>query len=864
MANGKFREYSENKAAIAVALFLMLTIAVAMIPLTVVNALNEDHITWMYVAVSPNPVGVGQNMLIFAWTDIIPAAAVRDDWDYKIYVEDPDGNTEVLDVVTDTAGSGFTDYTPTKLGKYKIKSEFVGVTIPDNTFQPGFPGQPPTDISNDKYLPSESETLILVVQQEAIPGYIDTPLPTDFWYRPVNAINRPWIQVIGNWLGTTYNAQHNGPTNDFAWGAGPESPHIMWNKPYWLGGMVDPRVADGEPVDYYGGLVYETYGLWPPIIMNGHLYYNVYAPPRFGWYCVDLYTGETNYFHNTTGEFTEMRMLGTYPTGIEGERLAFGQTLYYANPNMFGGFGYLWSTGSPSQGMHGGIGNPSDTWMMFDEDTGNYICTIANVSTSGTFAMDEWGGIVRYRISGSGDNQRLLCWNSTKTMQTPYGSGFYRPQNITYDGNNGYSLNVSISPSIGPGQTSIRAIRIDDALYGGRTGSNDENGVVPGVLWKMSLKPGEEGTVLWNRTYTPPSSVGSKTITQGAVDPEDGVFLFESREKRERWAYSLETMEVLWHSDPETPWNFYGMSEDIYEGKLITWGYGGEMLAYNITTGNIVWNYTSKTVGLESWYGNTPISGAVFCDGKIYIFSTEHSPSMPYRRDAQIRCVDADTGEELWAITHWAIRISISDGYLVALNYFDNSIYCYGIGPSATTVTADSKVSTYGDTVLVEGTVTDQSPGGRRDSSGNVLMPLKGTPAIADEYMQEWMEYMFADRPMPEDATGVNVTISILDPNNNYFEIATVTSDNTGKFGYSFTPEVPGDYKIIASFAGSKSYGPSFATTYITVDEAPQATPPPTAPPEPMTDTYVLGIGAGAIIAIVAVGLVIMLMLRKR
>ena len=143
-------------------------------------------------------------------------------------------------------------------------------------------------------------------------------------------------------------------------------------------------------------------------------------------------------------------------------------------------------------------------------------------------------------------------------------------------------------------------------------------------------------------------------------------------------------------------------------------------------------------------------------------------------------------------------------------------------------------------------------------------MPLKGTPAIADEYMQEWMECMFADRPMPEDATGVNVSISILDPNNNYYDIGTVTSDITGKFGYSFTPEVSGDYKIIASFAGSKSYGPSFATTYISVDEAPQDTPQPTASPAPMTDTYVLGIGGGAIIAIVAVGLVIMLMLRKR
>jgi hypothetical protein len=858
-------EFSKKNAIIACTVIMAL--AVSLVAMPSINA-HDPPITvptWMYIACSPNPVGVGQQMLIFAWTNVIPPSAIRDDWKYYIDIVAPNGDTETLGVVTDTAGSGFTYFTPDQIGSYQMKSRFVGVVVPPNTPPVGgMPGQPPTDISNDTYLASESEWLTVIVQEEKIPSYEDTPLPTGFWIRPVNAINRLWINVTGNWLGTRYNAQTNGPTTDFAYGAGPESPHVMWSKPYWLGGIVDPRVGEGAPIDYYGGLVYETYGLWPPIIMNGHLYYNVYYPPRWGWYCVDLYTGETNYFHNTTGDFTAMGMMGTYPTGIEGERLAFGSTLYYANPNMFGGFGYLWSTGSPSQGMHGGIGNPSSTWMMFDEFTGNYICTIANVSTGGTYMMDKWGGIVNYKITGSGANQRLLVWNSTTTMQTPYGSGFYRPQNITYDGNGGYSLNVTVSPSIGSGQTTVRAVRVDDAIYGGSTGSNNENGVVPGVLWKMSLKQGEEGRILWNRTFTPPSSAGGLTISQGAVDPEDGVFLFECTQTRTRWAYSLDTMEMLWQGEPESAWNFYGMSENIYEGKLLTWGYSGVMLAYDIKTGDIVWNYTSKTVGLESWYGNTPISGAVIADGKIYIYSTEHSPSMPYRRDAMIRCVDADTGNELWNVTHWAITAAISDGYLVALNYYDNSIYCYGIGPSATTVTADPKVSVHGSAVMVEGTVTDQSPGGRQDSSGNLIFPLKGTPAIADEYMGKWMEYLYAQRPMPEDAKGVNVTITVVDPNNNCYEVGSATSDLSGKFGCSFVPEVPGTYQITASFLGSKSYGPSFATTYIEVSEAPQATPAPTPTPAPMTDTYVLSIGAGAIIAIVVIGLVLILMLRKR
>ena len=103
-----------------------------------------------------------------------------------------------------------------------------------------------------------------------------------------------------------------------------------------------------------------------------------------------------------------------------------------------------------------------------------------------------------------------------------------------------------------------------------------------------------------------------------------------------------------------------------------------------------------------------------------------------------------------------------------------------------------------------------------------------------------------------------------MDPNGNFYEIGRTTSDLTGTFSLKFTPDVPGDYQIIARFEGSASYGSSFAYTYLNVEEAPQASPTPTPPPPGMTDTYVLGLGAGAIIAIIAVGLVLVLMLRKR
>jgi len=114
----------------------------------------------------------------------------------------------------------------------------------------------------------------------------------------------------------------------------------------------------------------------------------------------------------------------------------------------------------------------------------------------------------------------------------------------------------------------------------------------------------------------------------------------------------------------------------------------------------------------------------------------------------------------------------------------------------------------------------------------------------------------------PADAVGVEVVVSVIDPNNNVYEVGRTTSDSSGFYSYMFTPEVPGKYTVIASFDGSGAYYGSFAETAFGVEEAPAATPEPTPTPAPMTDTYVLGVGI-AIIIIVIIGFALLL-LRKR
>jgi hypothetical protein len=87
------------------------------------------------------------------------------------------------------------------------------------------------------------------------------------------------------------------------------------------------------------------------------------------------------------------------------------------------------------------------------------------------------------------------------------------------------------------------------------------------------------------------------------------------------------------------------------------------------------------------------------------------------------------------------------------------------------------------------------------------------------------MEYKLLQHPIPEDATGVTVKLTAVFPNGETQEIGTATSDMYGNFGKSWTPEVEGDYRVIATFEGTASYGSSSDSTYLTVGPAAEEAP---------------------------------------
>jgi hypothetical protein len=137
--------------------------------------------------------------------------------------------------------------------------------------------------------------------------------------------------------------------------------------------------------------------------------------------------------------------------------------------------------------------------------------------------------------------------------------------------------------------------------------------------------------------------------------------------------------------------------------------------------------------------------------------------------------------------------------------------------------------------------------------------------------MGDYMSYIHLQTTWPgwsmANVTGVPVSIDAVDPNGNFMHLATVTSDSTGHFGYTWIPTLAGDYKISATFGGSNSYGASWAQTYANVAAAPTATPTPvqTVQPAIASPTDIMTYTAAAAIAIIiAIAIATVLMIRTK
>ncbi|MEM4733342.1 MAG: hypothetical protein QXD70_02310 [Candidatus Bathyarchaeia archaeon] len=860
---------------------LTLAIAVSLIVLPAVNA-QATMQTYAYIGAVPNPVGVGQEVLLHVGiTKELYSSEMG--WEgLSVTITKPDGTTETIsNIRTDATGGTGVVYVPTMVGNYTLQSHFPQQEITATKRAGGFfTSMPPIGTI---MLASSSEKLTLVVQEEPAPPYPGHPLPTEYWTRPIDAQKIEWWVVAGQWLEGT-------PRNNYVIGndEAPETAHILWAKAMTTGGLVGGSLSSLElnaltQQSFEIGDAYEgKFG--NRFILAGKLYYDKYAnpDPYHEIVCVDIRTGEQLWSRVLLNNLTITR----------------GQLMYWDTYDYHGVYDYLWCTGNAGTRAMLGISNATSSWHAFDPFTGDYVYTLHTLPTATATSVGPKGEILIYTVSLTAG--WMTMWNSTNipalyasTVFASMGWGQWRamgkivnataPHGVTFNntafnprtlplGLSGYQWNVTIPRGL-PG--SVTAVFEGDRIIGGSITTTAV------YLWGLSLKPGQVGQLLFNKTWNAPAywAAGNLTVSGAAAgwmrwSQEDKVGVMWIRETREHYGFSIETGDYLW--GPTKPQNYWDAIEDspadvrcVAYGKLYCASVSGVVYCYDIKTGERLWTYEAIDPYNEYLFATTWWMRSLFItDGKLYVGHYEHSPIDPRPRGAPFICLNATTGEVIFRVnglfrqTRWGGRAVIGDSVIVTQDTYDQRIYAIGKGPSATTVTAPDIGVSLGKSVLIRGMVTDVSPGTK--SSALQLRFPNGVPAVADESMSDWMLYVYKQFEKPADVKGVEVVISVLDPNNNCYEVARATTDASGFFSATFTPPVPGKYTVIATFAGSKAYYGSSAETALYVEEAPPPTPPPTPPPASIADIYFIPAVVGIIVAIVVVGLVIILMLRKR
>jgi len=865
-----------------IALFLLFAMAFSLIALPIAKAHDPPWtiVSYAYIVPAPNPVGVGQTVAIVMWIDTpLPSAAVNNDirrHDYTLTITAPDGSTETKawDVVSDSTSVQSYLYTPSQVGTYTLKFDYA-----QQTYTWGGAYQ------NDIFT-AASKTTTLTVQEEPLPeATLSYPLPTEYWTRPIEGQNTDWWKISSNWLGRPYifgaGASFGMPGGIQLDGTAPNSPHVMWTKPIQYGGVVGGSNVGVPGNVFYTGSSYNV-RYSNPLIMYGTLYYQEpYGNAGGGgdYVAVDLRTGEELWRITPTVGVPAFGYLYDYESPNQHGILPNGALIV---PYSIGGIQTPW-------GIFGG----TPAWAALDPRTGEPTSMNITNIPSGLGVAGPRGEYLMYTLTNLGNdthpNWYLAQWNSSKAFGFYAGFGPSGWYSGTVDASLPSCYDWNISITLGPGTWGIATdflgtfplasldniILLTQGGFGGHPG--DYMGVVSTeganiTAVNLDTTKGARGNILWTEHYPP--APGNNTRGIQGWDTDVGVFIFWDKEDMALSGYSLADGKKLW-STTETvnDWMFMPNSVLVAYGKAYWTGYGGITYCYDVKDGSLLWTYgnggpgNSTSSGLETPWGRYPTFVDVIADGKVYLSTTEHSANTPLYKDALFRCINATDGTEIWTMMGYATNMYggtdvVADGFFAFLNCYDMQIYCVGKGPSATKVTAAPKVSVHGSSVLVEGTVIDTAAGTEQEEQA-ARFP-HGVPAVSDESMSDWMEYVYMQKPRPTEVTGVEVVIEVLDPNNNYYEVGRTTSDASGMFHCAFTPEVPGEYTVIASFEGSESYWPSFAETAINVEEAPAATPAPTPTPAPMTDTYVMGFGIGMIIAIVVVGLLLFLLLRKR
>ena len=846
-----------QKKSSTIALILIITIAASLIAMPSIQAQTRFY---PYIYVAPNPIGIGQPVNVgFGMT--MPTVDPYYYTGWMLTITNPSGENQTLGPFSsDATGGTGTSFTPDTQGTWRFQAYYPGGNVTYIAKSP----YPQTTY----YVPPIYTTQVnLTVLPEPLSNPPMNPLPNSYWEYPIYSDNTNWYSISNNWLMPGYDTMRiriGSVSGVFAQNtAAPQSAHILWTDPWMFGGVASYSTSDTGGLTksnlgvqtYYTGSNYREEGT-PPVIINGKIYYNNVEPPAYGFYCTNLYTGETEWFQNQTYQSgTGIKVDGT------AAQLSLGQILIQNDENQNGAVPYLWSTSST-------------TWARYDAYTGNLLNTIVNataLSMAGNNAATFFGPsgelIIYYATQTTTQSNEgtmnILKWNSTLCGLT---GTYNQAQKLNIPWKNGIQWNLTV-PAAPNMATTNGAVTWDPKNPTTLIITNQTNGnpLVSGPFTDIAYST-DTGKQLWNKTRNTQGDTWEGLLFASRA-MGDNTYTIYRKETRQLYAFDAQTGNQKWVSEPRP--NALGAfvgGEVFAYGLIYQSAYDGYIYAYNATTGKQAWSFYDGSVnpsGLEVPYGQYPFYGTlVVADGLLFAGNQEHTEQSPLFRNEALYAINASSGELAWQIKGQYKQESIAAGIMIGPNQCDGQNYAFGKRLSKITVTAPNIGVTTATSITLTGTITDISAGSQqRVVTANFP---NGLPCVSDESMTQWMEHAYMQQPRPANATGVSVTLSVIDSNGNYREIGTTTSNADGIFSYNWTPDIEGKYTIYASFGGSKSYYPSHAVTAFNVDPvAPTATPQPTQPPS-MSDLYFIPAVAGLFVAIIVVGLLMILMLKKR
>jgi hypothetical protein len=539
---------------------------------------------------------------------------------------------------------------------------------------------------------------------------------------------------------------------------------------------------------------------------------------------------------------------------------ATGQVMYTANGSISNG---IHLPGSTYQ--QGGRAGPGEVDVILPSSYGSYQYPyLYGVSGSTWNYYDVLTGDIKYQFANATgarliDGTMLAFGVGTITGQT--GRYVFR-WNLTSVVNNNWPTGIQWKV-----KQPLTSWGANPSLF---AVSSDVSVVVIGTknqYWGFSA---DTGAQLWNITLPYPIS-SNEEIPLAIVDD---FFVFDATAATFH-CYSMKTGAELWEtpSFADSPWAttytvYFAQTNDLNNVYMAF--PDGAMRAYSLTDGHLIW--TSKPFA-STEYANNAVpycyAGVVMIDDKLYGYagySTTYQIN-PIPRFNMLVCINATNGDTVFALNGGIDTSAAANGYVLGPSINDGNIYCIGKGPTETTVMASPKVFAQGSSVLIEGSVMDTSPA-TQEYASQARFP-KGIPAVADEDMSEWMDYLYMQNATmlnnPPASKGVSVWLTAVGSNGDAIDIGTVTSDSDGLYKKTWTPPSEGEYKVYATFDGSESYYGSYGVTALSVTKAPEATNGGGIAVEPADYSMLLyGILVAVVIAIIIGLIAIALVLRKR